>query len=460
MSKFTSPVSKSSSRHPSTALDSEDDEDILAPNQNIQNVTASSNDFATLVSIQQENYQRSQDSFDQFRHDFTQALQSILQGIQNLSNNDPPQSLSENISFSTIHASTAQGTTGKTTSHSIDESSYDTDNDNISHHSYQSSVRSNTSVNMSSKTSRSKNLSTRPTSHKSISSDSDSKKTKSSKSRKSHSSTIHGSSKQKLSASTLNTTKTLLINPKPMLKFNIGKWTKEMKDLTISSEAYSAVMSWYDYIQQSMVIATERHDIIPDVEHLSKRFTFKRNILPRSSHPLYAASLIEYKSLSKALRIYLHKTSSISSNCSVLISRRKIHQHEKDGFKLLHSMLAGIFPRLGGPQLDIISKISSVKPRAGETLDSLLHTFLDLHETLRISGHQVPATALLQKYISILKKNERLFSIISPIHRRFHQHLVTDQMHLLWNIPFTKFMNTLEIQASVVIILYNKIRQI
>ena len=174
-----------------------------------------------------------------------------------------------------------------------------------------------------------------------------------------------------------------------------------------------------------MVIATERFDVMPEFENLTKTYNFKSMILPSKTSQLYKVGLTEYKSMSKALRVYLHKSATIPTSCTILHVRKKICQYERDGFKLLLQLLAAIFPSLGGPQLDIIAEISSIRARQGETLDSLLHKFLDMDEKLRVSKHHVSATALMKRYLQILKKDSSIFPLISPIQRKFHKHLLS-----------------------------------
>lgn len=129
--------------------------------------------------------------------------------------------------------------------------------------------------------------------------------------------------------------------------------------------------------------------------------------------------------MSKALCIYLLNPSTISSSCALLQEKKKIHQHDRDGFSFLLSLLSAIFPHLGGPIVDVVHEISSLALRKDETFNTLLHRFLDLHRKLTIAGHSVPPTALLKKYMDLIKQDSRIFPIISPIHRLFHRHLLT-----------------------------------
>jgi len=212
--------------------------------------------------------------------------------------------------------------------------------------------------------------------------------------------------------------------PKPVVTFNIAKWTKEVKDLSLSSDTFDTVCSWYDTLQQSMIIATERSDILPELDQLSPTYNFAAHILPHSTSSVYQAALASYTSMAKALRIYIMKPSSIHSHCVLMIEKRKINQFQRDGFVLLLNILGGVFPHMGGPQLDVIAEISSLVLSNGETLDSLLLKFIDMDRKLILSGHSLPPTALINRYLTLIRGNERIFTIISPIHREFHAHML------------------------------------
>ena len=121
-----------------------------------------------------------------------------------------------------------------------------------------------------------------------------------------------------------------------------------------------------------MIIATGRTDILPELEQLHRIFSFEHRILPHSTSAVYKSAQLEYIYMAKALKIYIHKPDTIQqASCSVLLEYRKIHHYEKDGFVLLLHILASIFPRLGGPQLDVVAEIASIKLSQGETYDSL-----------------------------------------------------------------------------------------
>lgn len=213
-------------------------------------------------------------------------------------------------------------------------------------------------------------------------------------------------------------------SPKPMVSFNIAKWSKEIKDHTLEDETFDSMLSWYDFLQQGMSIATGKPDLLPELELLHPSFDFQTHILPSPSSSIYRAGHIEYLSMSKALRIYLLKPSTIAQVCTLVVEARKIHQRERNGFSLLLHLLGAVFPHMGGPHVDVIQEISSITLRANETFDSLLHRFIGLDRKLTLSGHQVPPTALIQRYINLVKKNDKIFTLISPIHRQFHEHLV------------------------------------
>jgi len=203
-------------------------------------------------------------------------------------------------------------------------------------------------------------------------------------------------------------------SPKPMISFEISKWTKEMKDITVEDESYDALISWYDFIQQAMIIATGRSNIMPELQDLTKLFVFSSHILPHKISSVYKAGLLEYVSMAKALRIHILKPGTISKTCTQLIEKRDLHKNERDGFTLLLTVLGAVFPHLGGPHLDVISEISSIQ---------VLHRFMNMERKLTLAGHQVPATALFQRYLSLVKTNQQIFALISPIQRHFHEHL-------------------------------------
>jgi len=224
-------------------------------------------------------------------------------------------------------------------------------------------------------------------------------------------------------------------SPKPMISFDISKWTKEMKDVTLDDELYDSLLSWYDFIQTGMVIATNTKNIMPELQDLSKSFDFSSHILPHPNSSVYKAGHMEYVSMAKALRIHILKPSNIAKSCSQVIAKRNRHKNERDGFVLLMHLLGGVFPHLGGPHVDVVSAISSMTARKTETFESLLQRFVNLGHKLELAGHQVPPTALFQRYLDLIKTNHHIFSTISPIHRRFHAHI---KLHGP-DVPFTRY---------------------
>jgi len=212
-------------------------------------------------------------------------------------------------------------------------------------------------------------------------------------------------------------------SPKPMVSFDVAKWTQQIKGVTIDDESYGSIISWYDMIQQGMVIASNKQNVMPELRNLYPTFSFANHILPPSTSSVYKSGYMEYLSMSKALRIHITHPSTIAKCCTVLISTRELHDEENDGFILLLKILGGVFPHLGGPHLDIVGEISSITARKSETFRSLLRQFVSTQKKLRLSGHQIPATALFEKYINIIKSHNQVFSLISPIHRSFHAHL-------------------------------------
>jgi len=84
---------------------------------------------------------------------------------------------------------------------------------------------------------------------------------------------------------------------KPMSTFNVAKWTKEVKEIIIEDKSYDSVPSWYDVLQQAMIIATNRSDIIPGVDQLTKQFDFRQHILPGPTTSIYKAGHLKYMSI-------------------------------------------------------------------------------------------------------------------------------------------------------------------
>jgi len=212
-------------------------------------------------------------------------------------------------------------------------------------------------------------------------------------------------------------------SPKPMITFDMAKWTREIKDVTIKDESFDSIIAWYDTIQTSFVIATGRGDIMPELENLSRSFSFASHVLPPKSSSVYKAGYIQYVSMAKALRLHIVHPVTIASCCSVLLQKRDTYQHDKDGFVLLMQMLSGVFPHLGGPHLDIVKEIGSINASKSETFNSIYKKFIQMSRKLHLSGHHVPATALFQRYMDIVKINDRAFTLVSPIHRLFDEHL-------------------------------------
>ena len=216
---------------------------------------------------------------------------------------------------------------------------------------------------------------------------------------------------------------TPFFSPKPMVTFDVAKWTQQIKGVTLDDESYASVISWYDMIQQGMIIASGKRNVMPELRDLTPSFSFADHILPPSTSSVYKSGYMEYLSMSKALRIHMTHPSTISKSCSVLTTTMELHDEENDGFDLLLKVLGGLFPHLGGPHLDIVGEISSLTARKSETFKSLLRKFIATQKKLRLSGHQIPATALFEKYINIIKAHPQVFTLISPIHRSFYEHV-------------------------------------
>ena len=162
---------------------------------------------------------------------------------------------------------------------------------------------------------------------------------------------------------------------------------------------------------------------MPELEHLSRSFSFASHVLPPKTSSVYKAGYIQYLSMANALRLHIVRPTTIASCCSTLLEKRDTYQHDKDGFVLLMHMLSGVFPHLGGPHLDIVKEIGSINASKSETFDSLYKKFIGMNKKLRLSGHLIPATALFQRYMDIVKTNDCAFTLVSPIHRLFDEHL-------------------------------------
>jgi len=48
----------------------------------------------------------------------------------------------------------------------------------------------------------------------------------------------------------------------------------------IEDDSYDSIISWYDLIQQAMIITSGKQDILPDIEDLTKSFSFLTHLLP------------------------------------------------------------------------------------------------------------------------------------------------------------------------------------
>ena len=212
-------------------------------------------------------------------------------------------------------------------------------------------------------------------------------------------------------------------SPKPMITFDMAKWTKEIKDVTIADESFDSIIAWYDTIQTALVISTGHGDIMPELEDLTRSFSFASHVLPPTTSSVYKAGYIQYLSMAKALRLHIVHPKTISANCSMLLEICDTYQHDKDGFTILMNMLGGVFPHLGGPHLDIVKEIGSINASKTETFDSVYKKFIRMNRKLRLSGHHIPATALFQRYMDIIKTNHQAFTLVSPIHRLFDEHL-------------------------------------
>jgi len=87
-------------------------------------------------------------------------------------------------------------------------------------------------------------------------------------------------------------------------------------------------------------------------------------------------------------------------------------------------LLGGIFPHLGGPPLDIVDEISSIRMSKNETLVSILHKFISVERKLLLARHTFPPTALFKRYLNLIRQNTQIFIIVAPISRSFHMHMI------------------------------------
>ena len=212
-------------------------------------------------------------------------------------------------------------------------------------------------------------------------------------------------------------------SPKPMISFDVAKWAREIKDVTIKNKSYDDVVAWYDTIQQAMLIATSSGYLMPDIEELTTDFDFAKHILPPQISSVFKAGYDHYVSMAKALRLHITKPETIKESCTNLIVQRDLHKHNKDGFVLLLKILCKVFPHLGGPQINVVKEIGTIRPSKNETFDSLLYKFVVLNRKLQLSGHRLPATLLFEQYLSIIKGNRDVYSLVSPIYRSFYLHV-------------------------------------
>ena len=213
------------------------------------------------------------------------------------------------------------------------------------------------------------------------------------------------------------------VSPQPCPQFDVTKFNREMKSVSIESEDYPAVTSLYDDIQQALIAATQNPGIIPDIEYLTPSFRFDRFIVPHKGTASHRLGITAYITMAKALKKKIMKPSFIHEDCLELRATRDQDAYENDGFKILLNIMSSILPHLGGNCLDVVTEISQIGLIQDDTLNTLYLKFSLLSRRLKISGHHVPATALLTRYFNITMGIAELKPLLAPIFRVFQKHL-------------------------------------
>ena len=86
-------------------------------------------------------------------------------------------------------------------------------------------------------------------------------------------------------------------------------------------------------------------------------------------------------------------------------------------------MLSTILPHLGGQSLDVVDEIANIKLEDSDNLNSLYLKFTTLKYKLEMSGHMIPATAMIQRYLNILMNIKQTRTHVAAIQRDFKDHL-------------------------------------
>ena len=99
--------------------------------------------------------------------------------------------------------------------------------------------------------------------------------------------------------------------PQPCPQYDISKFNREMKSITIESEDYLAVKSLYDDVQQSIIAATKNPGIIPYIDYLTPSFRFDKFMVPPKGSASYRLGIKAYITMAKALKKNIMKPSFI-----------------------------------------------------------------------------------------------------------------------------------------------------
>ena len=148
-----------------------------------------------------------------------------------------------------------------------------------------------------------------------------------------------------------------------------------MKSITIESKDYPAVTSLYDYVQQALIVATQKPGIIPDIDYLTPSFRFDKFMIPSKVTASYQLGITAYIMMAKALKNKIMKPSFIHKDCLKILPTRGQYAYKNNGFKIIFNMLSSILPHLGGNCLNVVTEISQIGLVQDDTLNTLFLKF-------------------------------------------------------------------------------------
>lgn len=90
---------------------------------------------------------------------------------------------------------------------------------------------------------------------------------------------------------------------------------------------------------------------------------------------------------------------------------------------MLLKLISTILPHLGGQSLDVVEEIAQITIKSGKTSNSLYLEFTLLKYKLEMSGHLIPATAMIQHYLNMIMNIIQAKMHIASIQRDFKDHL-------------------------------------